>query len=126
MRELLSSSPVDGFRITCDRARSAASDAEAVERDEHSVAQLRLSDWAEPAMAVNPLVQLAGSTGSATTVRESEVVEHEQLPRSQVDLDLDVLYTEAVLFEERDLGAQAVELGATEKIRIGLHARKSR
>jgi hypothetical protein len=83
-----------------------------------------LSSWTESLMAVDPLVQLPRSTRSATAVRERKVVEHEQLPGSQVDLDFDVLDAEAVLLEEREFRAQAVELAATEKVRIGLHARK--
>jgi hypothetical protein len=58
-------------------------------------------------------------------MREGKVVEDKQLAGSQVQLNFDVLDAEAMLLKERDLGAEAVELRATEKTRIGLHARKA-
>jgi hypothetical protein len=58
-------------------------------------------------------------------VGDSEVVEDKQLARAQVHLDLDVFDAEAMLLEKRDFGAEAVELRATEKIGVGLHAGKA-
>lgn len=75
-------------------------------------------------MAVDPLVQFPGPTRSATAVRQRKVVEHEQLSGSQLDLDFDVPDAEAVLGKERELGVQAVELCATEKVGVGFHAGK--
>jgi hypothetical protein len=73
-------------------------------------------------VTVDSLAHLTGSTRTATAVRKSEVVEEEQLAGAQVHLDFGVRDAEAMLLEERDFGAEAVELSATEKIGFGLHA----
>jgi hypothetical protein len=85
---------------------------ERVERAEHVVAQLALSGWAEASVTVDPLVQLTGSACTAAAVRNSKVVEDEQFAGSQVELDLDVRDAEAMLLEERDFGAESLELRA--------------
>lgn len=116
---------VAAYGIETDASESAPLRLRGIERAEHSVAQLALSSPAKTLVTVDPLPQLTGSTRTATAVRKRKVVEDEQLAGSQVHLDFDVRDAEAMLLEERDFGADAVELRATEKTRVSLHARKT-
>ncbi len=77
-------------------------------------------------MTEDALAQLTGSTDPATTVGEREVVEDEQLTGLQSNLDLNLLDLEAVVHEEREFGAQAVELHTAEKVWGNLDTREKR
>jgi hypothetical protein len=83
-----------------------------------------LADRAKTLVTVVALAQFTGSTSTASTVREREIVEDQQLARSQGHVDLDVFDVEAVACEEREFGANAVELHPTKKIPINFDARK--
>jgi hypothetical protein len=72
------------------------------------------------------LAQLTGSTDPATTMGEREVVEDEQLTGLQSNLDLNLLDLEAVVLEEREFGAQAVELHTAERVWVNLDTREKR
>jgi hypothetical protein len=84
-----------------------------------------LSSWAKPLVAIDPLAQLTGSACTSTAVRQRKVVEHEQLAGLQVHFDFDLADAETMPLEEREFGAEAVELRTAEKARIALHARKT-
>ncbi len=77
-------------------------------------------------MTEYPLTELSGAADPAATVRQCEVVEHEQLARPEGDFDLDSRDVEVVTLEEFELRAQAVELRAAQKRRICLDAGKQR
>jgi hypothetical protein len=71
------------------------------------------------AVAEHALVQLSRVAGAAPAVRYGKVVEHQQLSRSQIEGDLDVLDAKTVILEERQFGTEAVELQPAQKPRIG-------
>ena len=89
---------------------------------EDVVAEFDLFMSGERAMPEDALVELAGLTDSAASVREREVVEDEQLTGTQADVDLDGVKRQAALSEELKLVGQARELGAAEKSRGPLDA----
>jgi hypothetical protein len=92
---------------------------------QYAVAQLALSGRAETLVTVDALVQFARLTMPTSPVRESQIVENEEVAWPQRHLDLDIFDTETVVLKEREFGANAVELHSTEKIRGNLHARKT-
>ena len=77
-------------------------------------------------MPVDPLVELARPTAPAAAMGQGEVVEDEQVARSQRDLDLDGFHIQTETVEEAQLAGQIVELHPTEKTGRGLDARESR
>ena len=96
------------------------------EHREEAVAECALSGRGEGPVPVDPLVQLARPPAAATPVRQGEVVEDEQVARSQGDLDLDCVDVEPEEAEEAQLGSEIVELHPTQEAGRGLDARESR
>ena len=60
-------------------------------------------------------MQLTRLTTAAATVRETQVVEDQQLPGPQRDTDLDPLDIDSEPPKERELCRQAAELGAAKE-----------
>ena len=74
-------------------------------------------------MPVDALVQLARPPAPAAPVRQGEVVEDEQVARSQGNLDLDGADVQAEMREEGQFGGHGVELHPAQEAGRGLDAR---
>ena len=70
---------------------------------EHAFAKSELFGDPDARMPEHPLTQLPCPTDAPAAVCESKVVEHEQLPGGQADLELDILDAQRVPPEELDL-----------------------
>lgn len=90
-----------------------------VKRGEHTTRQRALPLRVQAAIADTELVQFLRSSSAGTAVRRPQIVEDQQLARTEPNALLNGFKVEGVAREMRPLRCERCELQAAEEVRVG-------